>query len=118
MYAEISCPFCKEKVTSGIGFRVGAIANRAYKVGDRLSWEGENIRPAKRPAGGDITSIGYFNCDNVACSSWKDCFPDVQQALVVVENDVIVKAEVYNGPSKGEEFAIIKPAPKKKGHTK
>lgn len=110
VYADIVCPFCKTKVTSGVGFCVGAVNKRSYKKGERLSWDGAARRPEQRPAGGNLKTIGYFNCDNVECESWKDCFPDVQPALITIEDDQIVKVEVYKGPLSGEQFEIIEPA--------
>lgn len=110
VYADdLICPFCNEKVTSGVGFRLGCLENKNYKPGEKLSWEGGTCRPETRPKGGNIKSVGYFNCDNVKCKSWTDCFPEVQQALIVVKNDVIEKVEVYKGPLSGEQFEIIEP---------
>ncbi len=110
VYADIHCPFCNEKVTSGVGFRLGCLENKNYKLGDKLKWEGAVCRPETRPQDGSIQSIGYFNCDYVKCKTWSDCFPEVQQALVTIKNDVIEKVEVYKGPLSGEQFEIIKPA--------
>lgn len=107
LYADIVCPFCNEKVTSGVGFCVGAIERKAYKPGEKLSWDGQIKRPDERPAGGNIKTIGYFECENIHCSSWDDCYPEVQTALITVKDDVIVKAEVYKGPLSGKQFEII-----------
>ncbi|MCC7530142.1 MAG: hypothetical protein IT342_16575 [Candidatus Melainabacteria bacterium] len=106
---DLQCPFCNEKVTSGVGFRFGCLENKNYKPGEKINWEGAVHRPETRPKGGNIKSVGYFNCDNVKCKSWSDCFPDVQQALITVKNDVIEKVEVYKGPLSGEQFEIIEP---------
>lgn len=107
VYADIHCPFCNEKVTSGVGFRIGCLENKSYKPGDKINWTGIPCRPEKRPDGGNISSIGYFNCDNVKCKSWSDCFPEVQQALITIKSDAIEKVEVYKGPLSGEQFEII-----------
>ncbi|MBA3992773.1 MAG: hypothetical protein C0469_04540 [Cyanobacteria bacterium DS2.3.42] len=110
VYADdLICPFCNERVTSGVGFRLGCLENKNYKPGEKLNWEGAICRPETHPKGGNIKSVGYFNCDNVKCKSWTDCFPEVQQALVIVKNDVIEKVEVYKGPLSGEQFEIIEP---------
>ncbi len=110
VYADLHCPFCNEKVTSGVGFRVGCLENKSYKLGDKINWQGANCRPDERPKDGNIQTIGYFNCDYVKCKTWSDCFPEVQQALVTVKNDAIEKVEVYKGPLSGEQFEIIEPA--------
>jgi hypothetical protein len=109
VYADIQCPFCKEKVTSGVGFRIGSLANKNYKPGEKIGWEGAHCHPSARPKDGNIKAIGYFNCDNVKCKTWSDCYPEVQQALITVKNDVIEKVEVYKGPLSGEQFEIIDP---------
>jgi hypothetical protein len=90
LYADVTCPFCHEKVSSGVGFKVGALCNKSYKLGEKVDWTGSVLRPEKKPAKGNIVSIGYFNCDNVRCSSWQDCYPEVQQALIKIEKNVIV----------------------------
>ncbi len=106
LYADVHCPFCHEKVISGIGFKVGALNAKSYKIGDKLEWKGDNPRPAKKPPGGDIVSIGYFNCDNVRCSTWQDCYPQVQQAFVRVKNNVIVAVEVVEDRSDFKSYEI------------
>ncbi len=82
---------------SGVGFRVGSIANKRYQLGDKIDWTGDNCRPSERPIGGSLTTIGYFNCDNFSCVTWQDCYPAVQQALIVIRNDVI--AETHAAPA-------------------
>lgn len=94
VYPPLNCPFCAQTVSSGVGFRVGALMGKQYRIGDSIVWEGGPTRPESRPPAGNIRSIGYFNCDNIKCSSWSDCFPEVQLALVVVENNVIVAVEL------------------------
>ena len=106
LYADVHCPFCNEKVTSGVGFKVGALLNKSYNIGDKLVWKGTPSRPEKRPAHGDITSIGYFNCDNIKCSTWQDCYPQVQQALVVVKKDVLVAVESVDEKGDYQSFEI------------
>ena len=85
------CPFCQEKLSSGIGFRVGAIASKTYKLGDKLDWKGKDCRPEKRPKGGNISTVGYFNCDNIRCSTWSDCYPEVQQAIITIRGTSLPK---------------------------
>ncbi|HEY9715492.1 MAG TPA: hypothetical protein V6C72_18605 [Chroococcales cyanobacterium] len=109
VYADLDCPFCKQKVESGVGFRLGEIKNASYRIGDKLSWNGRYCRPAKRPPNGDIVSVGYFNCDNVRCSTWQDCFPVVQQALITVKADTIVDVSISKQIYAGEDFDIIEP---------
>ncbi len=109
VYPTFHCPFCKQIVDSGVGFRVGALARRAYKIGDTLSWNAEDgpLRPEQRPSGGNIRTVGYFNCDNPKCTSWQDCFPAVQMALVTIAKDKIETVEAYDPPAQVDQFAII-----------
>jgi hypothetical protein len=93
LYVALPCPFCQEKVISGVGFRVGAITNKRYQLGDKLEWTGQECRPAERPSHGNLTTVGYFNCDNVRCSTWQDCYPEVQQAIVVIREDIITDVQ-------------------------
>lgn len=109
LYSDLSCPFCKEKVTSGIGFGIGSVNNTNYKIGDKLSWDGPHCRPAKRPRGGNIKSVGHFNCDNIRCQTWNDCYPQVQHALITVKGDVITSVEIYKGQVSSQNFDIIEP---------
>lgn len=78
-----------------------------YKIGDTLSWQGESKRPETPPPAGNIRTIGYFNCDNLRCSTWSDCFPDVQQAIVVIENNVFVAVELHESIDEEEQFQIL-----------
>jgi hypothetical protein len=110
VYSDLRCPFCQEKIASGVGFQVGVIEHRSYKLGDSLNWAGDACRPKKRPVRGNMRTIGYFNCDNPACSSWFDCFPEVQTALVVIKGNRIVEVSVYNGALSGEKFEILGPS--------
>jgi len=107
VYTDLKCPECKSAIASGIGFRVGAIENRSYHLGDTLNWQGDNCRPRQRPKNGCLRTIGYFNCDNPKCSTWNDCFPEVQSALVVIANDLIAEVSVYNGVSSNSKFEIL-----------
>lgn len=109
VYSDLECPFCHAKVASGVGFQVGVVGNLNYKIGEKLKWDGSNCRPAVRPPGGNIKSIGYFNCDNIRCSTWQDCYPEVQQALVTVENDIITDVSVFHERKEGQNFDIIEP---------
>ena len=93
LYADVQCAHCGRKVTSGIGFRVGKVAGLSYKLGQKLSWDGGSSRPATRPADGSLKTIGYFECDNLSCESWHDCYPEVQEALIVIRQDVIAEAQ-------------------------
>jgi hypothetical protein len=107
VYSDLECPYCNSAIESGVGFQVGVIENRAYHLGDQLNWKGTNCRPKQRPPSGTLRTIGYFNCDNPNCSSWSDCYPEVQSALIVVANDRITEVSVYNGVSSEEKFEIL-----------
>ena len=115
LYCDLACPFCKQKILSGVGFQLGIIANLKYKQGEKLKWDGGQTRPVVRPACGNFKTIGYFNCDNITCSSWQDCYPSVQEALITVANDIIVAVEVYEGETIPDKFAIIEPLEKNRG---
>ena len=106
LYADVHCPFCQDKVSSGIGFKIGALTGKSYRIGDKLVWKGETSRPEKKPPAGNISSIGYYNCDNVRCSTWQDCYPQVQQAFVRVKNNVIVAVEPVEDHADFKSFEI------------
>ncbi len=110
LYAEMSCPHCGKPVTSGIGFRVGALLRRSYWLGDKLLWEGGRIRPEIRPADGRLSTIGYFECENPRCPSWQDCFPAVQEALIAIADDVICDVRPTEHKPGQQNFDIIKPS--------
>lgn len=94
---SIACPRCGHAVEEGVGFRAGAVDRRVYKLGDSLSWQGGLCHPAGRPEVKQWHTIGYFECENLKCSSWSDCFPEVNEVLITIEDDVIksVKTVVY-----------------------
>lgn len=104
---DIKCPHCNQKIESGIGFRFGFLNQDIYKIGDQISWEGNDLRPEMRPAQSVIKTLGHFNCDNLECSTWQDCFPDVQTALITIENNHIKEVSIYTCQGGEEEFAII-----------
>jgi hypothetical protein len=111
LYYEITCPHCGEQVMSGIGFRAGAIKRQSYKLGDKLTWKakGALIRPEKRPPKGNLKTIGYFNCDNLRCSTWQDCFPIVQEALITISGDKIAEVEPTTHRPDDLTFDILEP---------
>jgi hypothetical protein len=109
VYSDIICPFCNEKVSSGVGFRLGTLAGTEYKIGDTLKWDGTPCRPPSPPPGDTLRSVGYFNCDNIRCKSWQDCYPEVQQALVTVKKGVITDVCVLHERKKGQNFDIVEP---------
>lgn len=111
VYSDLQCPFCQEKVVSGVGFRFGAVANLRYKIGDQIKWEGGPTRPSACPAQSVVKTVGYFNCDNIRCSSWQDCYPSVQKALVTIENGELKEVAVFNGEASDNGFDIIEPKP-------
>jgi len=106
----LDCPHCKAEIISGVGFRLGTIASLRYKVGDSLSWEGDYCRPPSRPQAKTIKTVGYYNCDNIHCKTWQDCYPDVQLALLTVQNNIITSVEPYKGPEPEKDFPIVEPA--------
>lgn len=109
LHTELNCPFCGEKVESGVGFRFGLVANLQYRLGDRIRWDGAPTRPSTRPKARTVKTIGYFNCDNIRCKSWQDCFPQVQPALVTIEDDVLAVVEPFSGTASYDGFDIIEP---------
>jgi hypothetical protein len=109
---DFVCPQCKGELDSGVGFRVGAILRLNYRMGDELIWRGSGpteLRPPEKPPSGNIKTLGYFNCDNPACKSWTDCFPEVQHAVIEIAANKIVGIVSYEMPNdvEVEEFAIF-----------
>ncbi|MBY0548784.1 MAG: hypothetical protein K2W95_16050 [Candidatus Obscuribacterales bacterium] len=86
---DLQCPKCGHPVECGIGFRAGAVKGIKYKPGDKISWDGKPTWPSERPIGGNFKTIGYFECENLRCPTWSDCYPEVQEMLVTIEGDVI-----------------------------
>lgn len=109
VYADLKCPVCQEKIISGVGFRIGALNNAKYRLGEKVSWDGPICRPRQKPRAKAIKTIGYFNCDNTRCGTWQDCYPEVQQALVTIEDDVIADVQSYKGELSTKDFDIIEP---------
>ena len=109
LYYELECPHCGKAVHSGIGFRAGTVNQLSYHLGQSLKWDGPNCRPATRPPGGNLQTIGYFNCDNPRCDTWKDCFPEVQEALITIRDDVLKDARVISHKPDEHTFDIVEP---------
>jgi hypothetical protein len=109
LYSDLRCPYCQEKVLSGVGFRFGSIAGIKYNLGETISWAGSVTRPKVRPQAEVVKTIGYFNCDNTHCTSWQDCFPLVQVALVTIDADRIKEVSVWEGEASADGFDIIEP---------
>jgi hypothetical protein len=109
VYSDLECPFCKEKVQSGVGFRWGTIANIKYRTGDRVDWSRGPTRPSVKPDATVVKTVGYFNCDNIRCSTWQDCYPAVQRALVTIEDDQIKDVSAFDGEATDDGFDIIEP---------
>jgi hypothetical protein len=105
----LKCPLCQSEILSGVGFRFGRIANLRYKIGDSLCWDGEDCRPGKRPQASLIKTVGYFNCDNVFCATWQDCYPAIQIATITIRDNVIERVEPYAGPTLTTDFPILEP---------
>jgi hypothetical protein len=95
LYALLQCPKCDKKMQSEIGFKVGRLGGLSYKLGEKLEWTGKERRPEQRPADGSLRTIGYFECDNLDCETWHDCYPEVQEALIVIRQDVIAEVKPY-----------------------
>jgi len=106
LHCDLVCPHCQEKIVSAIGFQVGSLENHQYKLGDTLNWKKEPRRPAKRPAGGNIVTLGHFNCDNPRCSTWQDCYPDIQTVKITIKQDKIIDVAIFNKENQ-EVFAIL-----------
>lgn len=106
---ELKCPHCQQMIKPQIGFRAGTIRQRTYKVGDKLDWDGPVTVPEARPAEGNLRTIGYFECDNLHCSTWQDCYPDVQEALIVIESDIISYVKPTEHRPNEILFSIIEP---------
>ncbi len=107
LHCELHCPHCRAKIISGLGFRVGSLENRQYKLGDTINWSNPPCQPENRPAGGNIVTLGHFNCDNPRCSSWQDCYPNIQTVKITIKKDKIVDAVIYANEDNHEEFAIL-----------
>jgi hypothetical protein len=107
LYCEIPCPKCGKKVTSGIGFRAGAVNQLSYKLGERLKWDGPRVRPSNRPKDGNLKTVGYFECDNLNCETWQDCYPEVQEALITIRDDVIADVQPFTHKPNQIDFDII-----------
>jgi hypothetical protein len=108
LYADINCPKCGKKITTGIGFRAGGIGGDSYKLGDTLLWTGRTY-PATPPADGNLKTIGYFECDNLKCASWSDCYPEIQEALITIVNNTIRSVEPTVHKPGELDFDIIEP---------
>lgn len=109
LYFEIKCPHCGKGVSSGIGFRAGSLQQLSYKLGEKIKWEGAHCRPAERPDGGNLKTVGYFECDNLACETWQDCYPEVQEALITIQGDIISEVKPFIHRPNELVFDIIEP---------
>jgi hypothetical protein len=107
LYCDLSCPQCQGEIVTGIGFRIGSLTNTRYKIGDTLNWQQEPRRPEERPAGGNIVTLGHFNCDNPKCTTWKDCYPAIQTVKITIEKDRIINVAIYTDTLPQEQFAIL-----------
>ncbi|MGH9550040.1 MAG: hypothetical protein ACRD3W_11725, partial [Terriglobales bacterium] len=104
VYSELLCPHCRQKVLSGVGFRWGTLGNLRYKPGDLISWTCAPTRPAHQPDARVVKTVGYFNCDNIKCATWQDCYPQVQRALITIEDNVIADVSVFEGEASDNGF--------------
>ena len=111
LYSDIKCPRCGKLVKSGIGFRAGTVNNLSYKIGEMINWDCPPTWPGTRPADGNLKTIGYFECDNLNCETWQDCYPEVQEALIIVKADIISDAKPYTHKPNELGFDVIEPDP-------
>lgn len=109
LYYEIICPRCQSMVRSGIGFRAGALKRASYRLGEQLDWAGAVCRPAQKPEDGNLKTIGYFNCDNPRCDTWQDCFPTIQEAMIIVKKNELFDVQVVEHKPEEQTFDIIEP---------
>lgn len=107
LISDLKCPKCKTPVTSGVGFRAGLVNSLSYKIGDKLEWQGKPCWPEERPSGGNFKTIGYFDCENLNCPTWQDCFPEIQEVLISVHSDYITKIENFEYKPGEQNFDII-----------
>ncbi len=106
---DFKCPRCGAPLSCGIGFRAGTVNGIDYKVGDKIDWNSKHTWPAERPESGNFKTIGYFECENLRCETWSDCFPEVQEVLISIENDIIKEFKtVFYKPDK-IEFEVLPP---------
>ena len=108
LLCDLHCPHCQNKIISGIGFRLGSLERRQYKLGDTLNWQKAPCRPDIPPKGGNIITLGHFNCDNPRCPTWQDCYPDIQTVKITIKKDKIIDVVIHND-AVPEEFAILEP---------
>lgn len=106
---DFKCPRCGTKLSCGIGFRAGTVKGINYKIGDKIDWSGKHNWPSERPENGSFKTIGYFECENLRCETWNDCFPEVQEVLITIENDIIraYKPVFYKPDS--IDFSVLAP---------
>ena len=107
LQSDFKCPKCGAAITCGIGFRAGTVRNLNYKLGDRIHWDKQPTWPEERPNNGDFKTIGYFECENLRCETWNDCFPEVQEVLITIKDDQISEATpIFYRPDK-IEFSVF-----------
>jgi hypothetical protein len=107
LQSDFKCPKCGAAVSCGVGFRAGTVKGTDYKIGDKIDWSGKTNWPAERPDDGSFKTIGYFECENLRCETWNDCFPEVQEVLITIEHDIIRAAEpIFFQPNK-IEFSVF-----------
>ncbi len=104
---DFKCPHCGTLITAGIGFRAGVVKDLTYKLGEKIDWSGKRIWPEERPAGGNFKTIGYFECENIRCETWNDCYPDVQEVVIEIENDIIRKMNLVNYQPNKIDFPVF-----------
>ncbi len=109
LLCDIKCPKCGAPVTTGVGFRAGAITRGTYQIGDLIGWTPGPCRPVERPAAGNLKTIGYFECENLKCSTWEDCYPAVQEALITIAADVITEVVPTTHNPDQINFEVIEP---------
>lgn len=107
LQSDFKCPSCGAAISCGIGFRAGTVKGIDYRLGEKIDWSGKRTWPEKRPDGGNFKTIGYFECENLRCETWNDCFPQVQEVLITIQDDVIHNVKsVFFQPNK-IEFSVF-----------
>ena len=109
LHSDFNCPRCGTLITCGIGFRAGIVRGIEYRLGDKIDWSGKKTWPCERPEGGSLKTIGYFECENLKCPTWHDCFPEVQEVLITIQNDVISQVKSISFQPGRIDFTVFSP---------
>lgn len=89
LYAEITCPICKQNSKMEIEFRIGYLNIDKYIIGDKIRWS-DGLKKGlkgKRPQDGNLIDEGYVVCEK--CNH--DFF-----VVITIKNDIIVDVKIDN----------------------